>query len=575
MARHALGIVASDGLLTAMRHLQQIQIPFIFFELSMVAAKTKTTRIAARPSRRKPSCRQSNNNNNAVLAFIQYSFIGVAIALVHRGFLLRSTTPTTTIWCEDWWTNFIASTSAALGGLLYNTKEGGGVVPVVKEQDSGEQGSSYVPVHQEGPPGEVEVSSSSSSPKKNRLLVCRLVMAETSIPGQTGLGIFALRDLPNQSPVLYGEPAIPLYLLTETDAGRDSLLADTTGLRFLLQQSNYQQQQHEAVADDDSVIAPSYIIGGISMLAKEHPDRFNVAPKEEGVGPLTGGSSRTATAVPSSYQNRLHYHSATRSISAGEEIVLLSSFRGANGWTTGERPRPAEDDRSPNVTVLARPTAWLHEHGTCVDNLEDVPAKDGRGGLGAQSTRFLPMGSLIAPVPVVPIARDSLRWMSPSNADDTTKDDESQQMQLLLNYCYGHPNSPVLLFPYGPSITLVNHNGDRRANAELRWSQQSSGSKMLQTWNASQILASPLRQSSDSSSLLLPPLLLELVALRDIHPREPVLISYGADWQAAYQKHVVEQQQHPDEPTILPASTSFRHAIGLPNGVFPTAWLAH
>jgi hypothetical protein len=539
----------------------------------MATAKTKTRIAAARPSRRTPSCRQSNNNNNAALTLIQYALIGVAVALVHRGFL-RSTTPTTTIWCEDLWTSFIATTSAALGGLLHNTKEGGGDVQAVKEEDVGEQRSSYVLPVQEGPPA-VEVGISSSSPKKKRLLVCRLVMAETSIPGQTGLGIFALRDLPNQSPVLYGEPAIPLFL-TDTDAGRDSLWADTTGLRFLLQQSNYQPgQQHEAVADDASVVAPSYIIGGISMLAKGHPDRFNVAPKEGGVGPQVGGPSHTATAVSSSYQNRLQYHSATRSISAGEEIVLLSSLHGATGWTTTEKPRPAEDDHSRNVTVLARPTAWLHEHGTCVDNLEDVPAKEGRGGLGAQSTRFLPMGSLIAPVPVIPIARDSLRWLSLPNADDATKHDESQQMQLLLNYCYGHPDSPVLLFPYGPSITLVNHNGDRRANAELRWSQQSSGSAMLQTWNATQILASPLRQSSDSSSLIRPPLLLELVALRDIHPREPVLISYGADWQAAYQKHVLEQQQHPDEPTVLPASTSFRHAIGLPDGVFPTAWLAH
>jgi hypothetical protein len=532
----------------------------------MVSAKTKTRiPVAARPGRRTPSCRQSNNNNNAALTLIQYSLIGVAVALVHRlGLLgLLRSTPPTTIRCDDLWTSFIATTSAALSGLLHYTNEGEGVAHVVKEEDLGEQRSSFV----EGPPV-VEVVSSSSSPKKKRLLVCRLVMAETSIPGQSGLGIFALRDLPKQSPVLYGEPAIPLYL-TDTDAGHDSL-ADTTGLRFLLQQSNYQPQQHEAVADDDdSVVAPSYIIGGISMLARGHPERFNVAPRQGEVGPQAGGSSRTDTAMPPSHQNRLHYHSSTRTITAGEEILLLS------GWTTTEKSRPAEEDLSRNITVLARPTAWLHEHGTCVDNLEDVPAKEGRGGLGAQSTRFLPMGSIIAPVPVVPIARDSLRWLSLPNADDSTKDDGSQQMQLLLNYCYGHPNSPVLLFPYGPSITLVNHNGDRPANAELRWSQQSSGSALVQNWNASQILASPPRQSSDSSSMLLPPLLLELVALRDIHPREPVLISYGADWQAAYQKHVVEQQHHPDKPTVLPVSTSFRHAIGLPDGVFPSAWLAH
>ena len=31
------------------------------------------------------------------------------------------------------------------------------------------------------------------------------------------------------------------------------------------------------------------------------------------------------------------------------------------------------------------------------------------------------------------------------------------KQQLLLNYCYGHPNSDLLLLPYAPLVNFINH----------------------------------------------------------------------------------------------------------------------
>jgi hypothetical protein len=587
--------------------------------ISSMTTRTQTEKIkptTVRPSnnrrrRTHPRVPSGNNKNAAAITLIQYSLIGVAVALVHQaGLLSAATTSGAALWTSLW---SGTSSSSSSDFIILNgsknvpspAKDGSKEEGVMAETDGEEMGRTT-----NAPAGTGEPQTTNTN-NNNKRLVCRFVMAETSLPGQNGgsrFGIFALRDIPRQSPVLYGELAIPLPAFNNTSSRtaafgdekdeEDATSLTQTGLRFLIQQSNdyaawsqgllatgkQQQQQHQAF-DAQSVATPSppVTIGGLAMLANGHPDRFNVALRPRSKVQQQGG----AGSMPSAYHtSRLHYYTASRSIQAGEEILVPSFDASAH------RPGPSSDDDQaapPNDPVfLSRPIAWLHEHGTCVDNLEDVPSASGHNGLGAQSTRFLPMGSIIAPVPVIPIARDSI-VVQMDDKDDNSHHHKMQQ--LLLNYCYGHPDSPVLLFPYGPAITMVNHDGVR-PNAALRWSPRSShGSDGgMRNWNASQVLSHDPRQrrplSTAGGGVPPPPqLLLELVALRDIHPREEVFISFGAGWQAAYHEHL-EQQHQPSEQAsaprgdniTAPADTlrndaAFRHAIGLPDGVFPAAWL--
>ena len=87
-----------------------------------------------------------------------------------------------------------------------------------------------------------------------------------------------------------------------------------------------------------------------------------------------------------------------------------------------------------------------------------------------------------------------------------------ESKQLILNYCYGHPESNLLLFPYSPVVNYVNHapsaggeNGSAVANAKLQWSERFNTKEWLDK--------SPeelIRQHKRAG------LAMELVALRDI-----------------------------------------------------------
>jgi hypothetical protein len=160
---------------------------------------------------------------------------------------------------------------------------------------------------------------------------------------------------------------------------------------------------------------------------------------------------------------------------------------------------------------------WLNEHGACLDHLEAQHSTVVPHQMGAvlRSDRgVIREGQVVAPVPVVAVARSHMRL------NGTT-----EHRQLILNYCYGHADSSVLLFPYSPVVNFVNHGYNGTANVGIRWSRMSNDKKRL--WTASRFL-----QSGKSQGLVL-----ELYALRDLHPGEEVLLDYGDRWSTAWWKH--------------------------------------
>jgi SET domain len=118
----------------------------------------------------------------------------------------------------------------------------------------------------------------------------------------------------------------------------------------------------------------------------------------------------------------------------------------------------------------------------------------------------------------------------PSDDEDDAFVRESNTVigqQLLLNYCFGHKDSSMVLYPSGSVVNLINH-GDK-PNAKLVWSTHASHQKVWLDFEPSKLLEEENRYIG---------LLMEIVATRDIKESEEILLDYGAAWKAAWAAHV-------------------------------------
>jgi hypothetical protein len=112
---------------------------------------------------------------------------------------------------------------------------------------------------------------------------------------------------------------------------------------------------------------------------------------------------------------------------------------------------------------------------------------------------------------------------------------ETSTMQLLLNYCFGHSQSTLLLCPLTNAI-LINHCSTRNPNvacphgpnAKVQWA--SSWDKTNGEWL--QMTFEELRNQKSRG------LSMEIVAIRDINVGDEVFIDYGTEWEIAWEQHV-------------------------------------
>jgi hypothetical protein len=128
------------------------------------------------------------------------------------------------------------------------------------------------------------------------------------------------------------------------------------------------------------------------------------------------------------------------------------------------------------VSLKPRSTEWLIENGRCVDNI--VPGRSTLpfAGRGAIAQRFIAGGEVVVPVPLIQIMdRDALIIWKEVQNENGDWDEVPVGEQLLLNYCYGHELSSLLLCPITNSI-LINHCSNRTKecgkdgpNTEWRW----------------------------------------------------------------------------------------------------------
>jgi len=210
------------------------------------------------------------------------------------------------------------------------------------------------------------------------------------------------------------------------------------------------------------------------------------------------------------YHHKQYY--AHQPIRSGSEIFVDYGESSVvdKSWYT---QRPEIDEEPQDIGKLMRT-------GFCLDHIRPGPSAYGQG---AVATRFLPSGTVIAPLPVLAVNRTSLDMTVGTALPDRSR----PHHQLLINYCFGHPDSTLLLYPYSPVSNYINHgNPDNMVNAYVRWSSESPNLDQAVEMTAADVLESRH------------PLLLEVVASRDILPGEEVAIDYGNIWRTNFERHL-------------------------------------
>ena len=172
-----------------------------------------------------------------------------------------------------------------------------------------------------------------------------------------------------------------------------------------------------------------------------------------------------------------------------------------------------------NRNILKSPE-WFEEHGVCVDNLRPGPSNIPDAGRGAFANRAIKQGDTISPVPMIPILnQETLDLYTESIIVKNDDGEESYILDpeaaptgrhMLLNYCFGHAESTLLLLPSAPIVNLINHAPEQsQVNAFLQWSSHDF------VFNDHNMHDEPLEnwELKDGSP---PPVMMELVASRDI-----------------------------------------------------------
>mmetsp|Transcript_16261 Transcript_16261/g.23951 ORF Transcript_16261/g.23951 Transcript_16261/m.23951 type:complete len:655 (-) Transcript_16261:141-2105(-) len=192
-------------------------------------------------------------------------------------------------------------------------------------------------------------------------------------------------------------------------------------------------------------------------------------------------------------------------------------------------------------SVIRRTVPWLRDNGRCLDNIKPGVSNTPGAGYGAFSKRSISKGELIIPAPLVhvPDKRSLEMYDFIVNHDgELIRTEEGAREQLLTNYCFGHPQSSLLMCPSTYAV-LINHKSskvknrgidERNAegpNAEYRWS----------TWN--HINDEWHRLSIDDlSDKEHQGLSIDIVATKDIEVGEEIFFDYGDEWEESWQRYV-------------------------------------
>lgn len=187
----------------------------------------------------------------------------------------------------------------------------------------------------------------------------------------------------------------------------------------------------------------------------------------------------------------------------------------------------------------------LQEIGVCMDNIEEGNSTIPHAGRGGFARRDLAQGTVVTPIPLLHFGDRNFYDMYPGSQTAQgfipNRTGSPIQQQLIVNYCFGHKQSTLLLCHYGSGAGLVNHSKEK-ANVRLQWLSVPGGSP---EWRDM-----PL---SEWTSTKKAGIVMELVATRDIAAGEEILMDYGDDWADAFSRHVANWKPPPEAAWYRPS----------------------
>ena len=301
---------------------------------------------------------------------------------------------------------------------------------------------------------------------------------------------------------------------------------------------------HEA--DEVGVASP----GTGTLLGCVMNSEWNIGNVEEGEIATDGGGEtplhRSQDQGAGAFTPYIRSATAAEEISAGHELRALSllnpnrcrnleqsmspKFRAHNNLL---RELKAEDQwiektKAPSIQ-------WLEDNGRCADNIRMGSSQIPQAGRGAIATRGMKVGEVVMPVPLMHFPDRSVMALYGDEKTEYLLDGTIHITkhvvghQPLLNYCFGHPETTVLLCPYGHGSSLVNHD-PTFANVAIRWADPD------RSIHRPDVLESTVDDLREMSST--PMLAWELVATSTIKEGEEIFLNYGEAWQRAWEEHI-------------------------------------
>jgi hypothetical protein len=104
------------------------------------------------------------------------------------------------------------------------------------------------------------------------------------------------------------------------------------------------------------------------------------------------------------------------------------------------------------VGTDVRDVGWIQRNGMCLENIVPNPSTRPHAGRGAFAQFPIQKDAIIVPAPTLQILHKGTL--------DLYDGDDRYGKQLLLNYCFGHDESTILLCPNTNAI-LINHCSER------------------------------------------------------------------------------------------------------------------
>jgi hypothetical protein len=168
-------------------------------------------------------------------------------------------------------------------------------------------------------------------------------------------------------------------------------------------------------------------------------------------------------------------------------------------------------------TLVQRTPTWVKQNGICLENLVPKPSTISDAGNGGFAQYGVKKGEIVVPAPVFHVTNKEAMEIYEAGVNAAEDPDRYRiGTQVMLNYCFGHPESSMLMCPM-TSAVLINHCSTRTVgcgpdgpNAEVRWSSGWDPSSV--TWRSK-----TFKEIDDHTGRILS---FEIVATRDISPGE-------------------------------------------------------